>query len=1103
MESQSETTQTVYALKLPVLKIRDYDIWSMRMEKYLTHTDYALWEVIVYGDAPAIASASAGTEGSSSSSSSDYEVHTCSKDCLKSYEALQKQYDQQRIALNKSNLEIIGYEMGLESLEARIVVHEKNGAVYEEDIAFLKPSALIIEDWDTDNDNDTVVTKTGQVLVNTAKQSSPKAATSISTARPVNTAAPKSKVNDALPTAYSYFKANSPDQRIFESGCSRHMTGNKSFLIDYQEIDGGFVAFGGSPKGGEITGKCKIRNGKLDLEDVYFVKELKFNLFSVSQMCDKKNSVLFTETECLVLSPDFKLLDESQVLLKGPRQNNMYSFDLKNIVPLEGSGLDWLFDIDLLTNPMNYEPVTTGNQTNKNAGKRAIGTKWVYRNKKDKRGIVLRNKARLVAQGYTQEEGIDYDEVFAHVARIEAIRLQVMQRDDGIFISQDKYVADILKKFNFVTMKTASTPIETNKALLKDEEAEDVDVHLYKSMIGSLMYLTASRPDIMFVVCACARDSPLDLEAFSDSDYVGASLDRKSTTEGFGAALGQKLVLARQKLVQARAKFVDQHNMVACLERTEENAEFHQIVDFLTTSSIHYALTVSPTIYASYIEQFWNTANSQTVNDVKQIHATVDGKTIVISESSVRSDLHFNDEDGITCLTNTAIFENLALMGVPIPNVADEAVFEERDDKVVRATTTAASLDAAQASGNITKTQSTTMSNDPLSQEISLGDRPRCQKAMGGAIAQTRSERESKHSYDSLLPGVNTPRSDEERNEQPDLTDFVPPTPHDSPLLGGHTLGSDEAAKEAKNWKRQLMARILLQDKALPDFWGTYRRKGLDKENVSKQWRKSDKIKPMHKDIDFDVLDDAMENVEDGSTAEQITTARDTLNTASINVSVVVPSTIVIRNVKEEPRRATPVPTVQSQDKGKGKMVEPKPTQKNLRKAQIQMDEELAQRLFEEEQAQFEREQRIARERATKQEAKDDALIEQMEDARFLVETIAARKKFFVAQRAAEIRNRPPTRTQLINQMITYLKHMGKYTHNQLKSKSFEEIQKLYKKEQQWINDFCQETKLQDDAEKEELRAFLDIVQGDDIAIDVESLATKYPIVDWKTHMFT
>ncbi|GJY21532.1 putative ribonuclease H-like domain-containing protein [Tanacetum coccineum] len=281
-------------------------------------------------------------------------------------------------------------------------------------------------------------------------------------------------------------------------------------------------------------------------------------------------------------------------------------------------------------------------------GKRAIGTKWVFKNKKDERGIMIRNKARLVAQGYTQEEGIDYDEVFAPVARIKAIRLflayasfkdfvvyqmdvksaflygkieeevyvcqppgfedpdfpdrvynvekalyglhqaprvwykgdillmssmgeltfflglQVQQKKDGIFISQDKYVGEILKKFRFTEVKTASTPMETQKPLLKDKDGEEVDVHMYRSMIGSLMYLTSSRPDIMFAVCACARyqvnpkvshlyavkrifrylkgqpklglwylkDSPFDLVAYTDSDYAGASLDRKSTTGG-------------------------------------------------------------------------------------------------------------------------------------------------------------------------------------------------------------------------------------------------------------------------------------------------------------------------------------------------------------------------------------------------------------------------------------------------------------------------------------------------------------------------------------------------------------------------------------------
>ncbi|GKB26697.1 ribonuclease H-like domain-containing protein, partial [Tanacetum coccineum] len=126
------------------------------------------------------------------------------------------------------------------------------------------------------------------------------------------------------------------DKEVIDSGCSRHMTGNMSYFTDYEEIDRGYVTFGGNPKGAKITGKGTIKTDNLDFENVYFVRELKFNLFSVLQMCDKKNSVLVNDTECIVLSPNFKLIDESQVLLRVPRKNNMYSVDLKNIVPKGG-----------------------------------------------------------------------------------------------------------------------------------------------------------------------------------------------------------------------------------------------------------------------------------------------------------------------------------------------------------------------------------------------------------------------------------------------------------------------------------------------------------------------------------------------------------------------------------------------------------------------------------------------------------------------------------------------------------------------------------------------------------------------------------------------
>ncbi|GJX21209.1 ribonuclease H-like domain-containing protein [Tanacetum coccineum] len=128
---------------------------------------------------------------------------------------------------------------------------------------------------------------------------------------------------------------NEADPRFVDSGCSWYMTRNIAYILDFKEFDKGYVAFGGGAYGGTISSKVTLKTNSLDFEDVYFVNELKFNLFSVSQMCDKKNYVLFTDTECLVLSPNFKFPDENHIFLKIPRKDNMYSFDMKNIVPKE------------------------------------------------------------------------------------------------------------------------------------------------------------------------------------------------------------------------------------------------------------------------------------------------------------------------------------------------------------------------------------------------------------------------------------------------------------------------------------------------------------------------------------------------------------------------------------------------------------------------------------------------------------------------------------------------------------------------------------------------------------------------------------------------
>ncbi|GJX28359.1 putative ribonuclease H-like domain-containing protein [Tanacetum coccineum] len=621
----------------------------------------------------------------------------------------------------------------------------------------------------------TVLSRSGLISVNISNRpantvTKPRTAVNTVKGTRVNTTRPKAVLSAVKGNKGNAVKASAcnpqqdlKDKGLIASGCSRHMIGNRSYLTDYEEINGEFVAFG-----------------------------------VFTQMCDKNNSVLFTDTECVVLSLNFKLTDESHVLLKVSRKDNMYSVDLKNVflkavltcienlidlkvkvircdngtefknrvmnqfcemkgikrefsvagtsqqngvakrknrtlieaartvladsklqttfwaevvntacyvqigwnqsngkvgtkacdyagkarvetvpgkdyillplwtqdLPFSSSlkdspdagfkpsgekenkdakdpgnkggnlradinNLDTYFQVSHVPttrihkdHPLNQvigdlQSATQTRQMTKNSEEygqllqfklqkldlvelpketRAIGPNGSSKTKRMKKmdvksaflygkieeevyksplyGLHQAPKAWYeILSAYLLDNGFQRGKIDKTLFIKRDQGLQVKQKEDVIFLSQDKYVTEILKKFSFSDVKTTSTPMETHKLLLKDADGEDVDEHLYRSMIGSLMYLTSSRPDIMFAVCACARfqvnpkishlhavkrifrylkgqpklglwypkDSPFDLVAFTNSDYTGASLYRKPITGGC-QFLGYRLI---------------------------------------------------------------------------------------------------------------------------------------------------------------------------------------------------------------------------------------------------------------------------------------------------------------------------------------------------------------------------------------------------------------------------------------------------------------------------------------------------------------------------------------------------------------------------------
>nr|GEV94980.1 hypothetical protein [Tanacetum cinerariifolium] len=685
--------------------------------------------------------------------------------------------------------------------------------------------------------------------------------------------------------------------------------------------------------------------------------------------------------------------------------------------------------------------------------------KWVFRNKKDERGIVIRNKARLAAQGRRQEEGLDYEEVFALVARIKANRLflayasfmgflvyqmdvksaflygtieeevyvtqppgfkdpdypnkvlqggqgtlwaasssksmqkgdtllvqiyvddiiigsrnkelctafeklikdkfqmsymgeltfflglKVTQKEDGIFINQDKYVKEILKKFNYSDVKSASTPVDLEKHLVKDGDVNDVDVHIYRSMIGYLMYLTASRPDIMFVGCSCSR-----FQVTPKTSHL---------------------------LAMANLEFCEQHNMVAFLEKPQGSTYFHQIVDFLNSTHIKYALTENPVIYVSLNRQFWETASSSMLKNMD------DKSKFLMYPRFIQIFLKKHKR----LLKPYKLFSNMRRVSKGYYEV-DVPLFPAM------------------------LVQGPVLQSDP-----------------------------------TISPPLIS------------LPLMVPTPPHDSPLPRGNAPGS----KDGRMTLNELTALCTSLSKKVESL-----------ESDLKSATKPQKVKG-----------------------------------------------VAFRDVKKTPRliRSTttlqPLPSIDPKDKGNGVLVKEelvKVKRRDQGLAQIESDAELARRLYEEELAEVDRAQK---ERQKQDEATIAVLTEEFDEiqlrmdvnhklaarltyeeqkqftiqerAKLLAEFFKRRKKQFAAERSEAIRNKPPIRTQLYKKEQKWIDGI-----KPVDDDSQQQVESSKKRQREAFDEESskkQKLKENNDAEKEKLRAIIDIVPRDDIAINVEYLA--------------
>ncbi|GJR73316.1 retrovirus-related pol polyprotein from transposon TNT 1-94 [Tanacetum coccineum] len=626
------------------------------------------------------------------------------------------------------------------------------------------------------------------------------------------------------------------------------------------------------------------------------------------------------------------------------------------------------------------------------------------RNKKDKRGIMIRIK-QMVVKGYAQEKGLLWRSLCLVDKELIEIRLFLAYASfkDFVVYQMDVKSAFLYGKIEEEVSQGCRHSQWKSKALLKDEDGEEVDGFYCKKQT----VVANSTTEVEYV-------------AASSCYLLSKAFDRKA-----------------KKSVKLMMKKLFRMELELCCNQSN----------------------------ARYNYQCW----VKTINGEAQLHALVDGKKIIVTESSVRRDLQLADEEGVDCLPNSTIFEQLTLMGPkttawnefsstmasaiiclatnqkfnfskfifesmirnldnlsgkflmyprhnnlklkrkdtqvpqpsdPIENVADEAVHKELGDSLVRAATTASSLEAEQDSGNINKTQSKATPNESSSLRTTSGGGLRCQEIMGDTIAQTRFENVSKHSNDSVL-------------------------------ARGFLILRDKGP--LKIYEIVVLKRIESSDY---------------EESLGEDASKQRELLPLIQiDINYPV-----------STAGDATTVSAVTTTATITTIDDITLAQALMEIKSTKPK-------EKGDKGKGILIE---LVKPMRRKILSADEEATLKL----QAEFDEEERLAREKAEKEKEANIALIETWDDiqakidvdhqlaerlqaqeqeelsikekATLFQQLLEKRRKHFAAKRAEEKRNKPPTKAQQRKIMCTYLKNMEGYKLKDLKLKEFDSIQEMF-----------------------------------------------------------